>query len=322
MRWLAVVVAAFAAATAAKAAPGTPFLAQAAIERFQGVVSSDGSRYRVAGDLSFAPDQAAVVAAGGPTRIRITKLGGASRVVATARQSAPPVFGPTGHVAYASGTVIRNVGGPAVRATGLPSGARIVQLAISPDGSLFAATVEWGNGKAGTLRNAIYFVSPAGTRRIAGPFDAYDTRPAPVWNPDGDRLAFVDHGDVFVVASDGSRLRQLSNTPRAVEDRPRWSPDGTQVAYTSGRNGVNEVYVAALDGGERRLTHTRAAPPGVPHVGSQMGAWSPDGSRIAYVTYNALAVIPAKGGSAAVVRSFAPSTRVYLGPVAWPVTGG
>lgn len=322
VRWLAVIVASFGVATAARATPATPFYAQASIGHFQGVVASDGGRYAAAGELSFAPDRAAVVAAASPTRIRITALGGASRLVTTARQTAPPVYGPTNHIAYGSGTLIRYVGGPAVRARGLRKGSRIVQIAMSPDASLFAATVEWGDGKAGTLGNALYVVSRAGTKRIAGPFDAYSDRPSPVWNPDGDKLAFVNKGDVFVVSSDGSGLRQLSHTPRAIEDRPRWSPDGTQLAYTSGRNGVNEVYVAKLSGGERRLTFTKPVPPGVPHVGSQMGAWSPDGSQIAFVRYNALAVVPAAGGDAQIVARFSPATQSYLGPVAWPVTGG
>ncbi|HEX4678787.1 MAG TPA: hypothetical protein VH210_06250 [Gaiellaceae bacterium] len=320
MRWLAVIVASFAAATAARATPSTPFYAHATIGHFQGVVASNGTRYRVAGDLSFAPDRPAVVAAVGATRLRITELGGSSRVVATARQTAPPVYGPTNHIAYAAGTVIRYVGGPTVRATGLPKGARIVQIAMSPDGSTFAATVEWGNGKAGTLRNALYFVSPAGTKRIAGPFDGYSTRPSPVWNPQGDKVAYVAVGDVFVVSSDGSTRTQLSRTPRAIEDRPRWAPDGTQLAYTSGRNGVNEIYVAKLTGGERRLTFTKPAPGTTPRIGTQMGAWSPDGSQIAVVTYNSLAVVPAEGGAPEIVQTFTPSNSVYLGPVAWPVT--
>jgi hypothetical protein len=52
-----------------------------------------------------------------------------------------------------------------------------------------------------------------------------------------------------------------------------------------------------------------------------MGAWSPDGSQIAVVTYNSLGVVPASGGDETIVHRFRPAYDVYLGPVGWPVTG-
>ena len=56
---------------------------------------------------------------------------------------------------------------------------------------------------------------------------------------------------------------------------PRWSPDGTRLAFVSHRDFDPEVYVANADGtGQTRLTNEKAIDTGP--------AWSSDGSRIAF----------------------------------------
>jgi TolB protein len=59
---------------------------------------------------------------------------------------------------------------------------------------------------------------------------------APVWSPDGTRIAF--HGyldnsyDIFVMDSDGSNQQQLTDRDGDAS-HPAWSPDGTRIAFQS-----------------------------------------------------------------------------------------
>lgn len=62
------------------------------------------------------------------------------------------------------------------------------------------------------------------------------------------------------------------------EDRhPRWSPDGTRIAFESAGGGTRDVFVVDADGGNlRRVTASGAA--GQPD-------WAPDGRRLVYVAF-------------------------------------
>jgi dipeptidyl aminopeptidase/acylaminoacyl peptidase len=83
------------------------------------------------------------------------------------------------------------------------------------------------------------------------------------------------NADIYVVRSNGTDERRLTAAP-GVDDEPAWSPDGTQIAFTSNRDGPRSVYVMNEDGsGVTRLTPEP--------VHNYRPAWSPDGTRIAFV---------------------------------------
>ena len=66
------------------------------------------------------------------------------------------------------------------------------------------------------------------------------------------------------------------------ESSPRWSPDGTQVAFLARRDGDehNQIYLFHTGGGEaRRLTTHPTAPTAL--------VWAPDGSRLFYAAPDA-----------------------------------
>lgn len=70
----------------------------------------------------------------------------------------------------------------------------------------------------------------------------------------GDRLVFVTDDDIWVGSVDTGESWRLGAGPAKLR-RPRFSPDGNHLAWTSDIAGAPEAWVAALDGGEpRRLT--------------------------------------------------------------------
>jgi len=61
-----------------------------------------------------------------------------------------------------------------------------------------------------------------------------------------------------------------------LDARPVWSPDGTQLAFISARNGLPQIYILALVGGEaRKITDVKQGVATGP-------VWSPDGAWLAY----------------------------------------
>jgi dipeptidyl aminopeptidase/acylaminoacyl peptidase len=110
----------------------------------------------------------------------------------------------------------------------------------------------------------------------------------PQLSPDGRRIAFVvttlsDARDeylanIWVVDVDGGAPRRFTAGPRR-DLEPRWSPDGTRLAFLSERAPREklQLYVMPADGGEP--TTLTALDNGVASV-----AWSPDGLRLAFVS--------------------------------------
>lgn len=75
----------------------------------------------------------------------------------------------------------------------------------------------------------------------------------------GDLITFCAADDIWVASVTGGRAWRLS-ADRAPVSHPRFSPDGTQVAWISRRTGAPEVMVAGLDDGrQRRLTYSGAS---------------------------------------------------------------
>jgi dipeptidyl aminopeptidase/acylaminoacyl peptidase len=82
--------------------------------------------------------------------------------------------------------------------------------------------------------------------------------------------------NIWIYDSAARSLKQFTASPKA-DTRPRWSPDGRTLAFLSNREGVNQVYLIPLAGGEARpLTESK--------TGIDFFDWSPDGKRLVIQT--------------------------------------
>src|SRR4051812_7814358 len=73
------------------------------------------------------------------------------------------------------------------------------------------------------------------------------------------QISFVYAGDIWVAPKEGGTAIRLSS-PKGLETFPRFSPDGTKIAFTGNYEGNEDIYVMPVSGGEpRRITHHGAA---------------------------------------------------------------
>ncbi len=67
-------------------------------------------------------------------------------------------------------------------------------------------------------------------------------------SPDGRRIVFALLGDLYLMPIEGGSARRLTTGP-AWDVQPRFSPDGTEIAFTSDRGGGNNLWRMPAGGG-------------------------------------------------------------------------
>lgn len=93
------------------------------------------------------------------------------------------------------------------------------------------------------------------------------------------RIAFLYGGDIWMVARQGGEARRLTSVG-IVSAGPYFSPDGSQLAYSTHEQGLTDVYVVNAEGGvPRRLTWEPS--------GSRVAGWTPDGKDVLFTSGHA-----------------------------------
>ncbi len=158
-------------------------------------------------------------------------------------------------------------------------------------------------------------------------------------SPDGQQLVLTtgtrEHEDIYVMASDGRGLRQLTNNA-ARNRQVHWSADGMHLYFYSDQSGQMELWIINQDGsGLRQLTTSDG--------GRFHPSPSPDGSRVVAMSPNPMrfqmydvrdfskpietlpALPPELASSSTIIQEWSPDGRMLLftadgGPLVYSVT--
>ena len=91
-----------------------------------------------------------------------------------------------------------------------------------------------------------------------------------------EKICFVYGGDIWLVEKEGGLAHQLTNSP-GEESFPKFSPDGSEIAYTASYRGNADVYTIPIVGGvPHRVTYQSYY--------DRMLDWHPSGQTILFAS--------------------------------------
>lgn len=172
----------------------------------------------------------------------------------------------------------------------------VLELQVSP--SIAASPSPDGTQIVFSAQGALWVMPVAGGEpaRIT---DAPLQPAAPVWSPDGRRIAFQHFAaqgsyHIWTVAPDGSGATAVTSGPNDDRD-PDWLPDGSGLVFSSDRSddGQYKIWRVALGGTPVQVSQGAGA--------ESKPAVSPDGVLLAYVDGPNVMTMPLAGGRASLV---------------------
>ena len=141
----------------------------------------------------------------------------------------------------------------------------------SPDASQIAFHSDRGSD---SNTNSIWIMNNDGSEMENTGAEGYQ----PAWSPNGDEIAYVNDGDIYVMNLNGNTER-IFHTVNQFASSPAWSPDGTKITFDLNDWDISEthIWVMESDGSrptqltERSLSATNRSP-----------AWEPSGRGILF----------------------------------------
>jgi serine/threonine-protein kinase len=219
-------------------------------------------------------------------RSRIVALSFASgQVSEVVRSGSQPHLAPSGHLVYAVGGTLNAVRFNTARLAAVGDPAPVIEgvaitatgganYALAGDGSLVYVK---GSATALGLRTLVWVDRQGREEAIRVPPRAFTYARL---SPDGTHVALDardQQNDIWILDLARETLQRLTYDP-GPNRLPVWTPDGTRVAFTAEREGVESIYWQKADasGAPERLS--------IGSTGQAPLSFSPDGTRLVFAT--------------------------------------
>lgn len=110
------------------------------------------------------------------------------------------------------------------------------------------------------------------------------------------KIVFANNGGIFTMNPNGSGRTQVASSG----DYPKFSPDGTKIAFYGAGIGNGEIYLINADGSNQRFLTS-----GSFYIDRKKITWSPDSSKIAFTceTYGRICTVNTDGSNRTIINN-------------------